>query len=246
MRIAAHPPLATARLASTPRIDSATGAFEALLRDDDQARGFGDLGMFGRRLEVVATARADHADVAPKSAPEHEPRPRTAPAVHPSASASLGVASTPPRASMVSASLVAFAETLAQITVADLSDTASATPRAPRTGEPVPHRQAGVVARRVDAETATAGPDGPPPPAPRIRMTAGSGLNLAVADRPDGLAVVIAGLAITSQASARLRLKVVQLAGEFGLSLSELSLNGERLDVSTPLVLGDAYGDDAR
>jgi hypothetical protein len=246
MKIAAHPPLAIARLASTPRIDSATGAFEALLRNDDQARGFGDLGMFGRRLEVVATACADHADVAPKSPPEREPRSRTAPAVHPSASASIGVASTPPRTSTVSASLIAFAQTLVQITVADLSDSPSVTPQAPRTGEPVPHRQAGVVARRVDAGTATAGTDGPPPPAARIRITTGSGLNLAVTDRPDGLAVVIGGLAITSQASARLRLKVVQLAREFGLSLSELSLNGERLDVSPPLVLGGAYGDDAR
>lgn len=235
---AAAPPLLVSRNTPTLRADMPTGAFEALLRGADQPRGFADLGMFGRRPEVVETA--DRAD---------EPQ---APPDHPTASVSddqTAIAAAPKPQTALLPTPDDFASGVARIVLRETAEAAAATTRGPAaftaqvdgpveifvlatapSGEPVEGPEA--------TAAPPAKPDAPPP--------SGSSLSVVVADQPDGLRVIIGGLTLAPPAQDRLRRKIAELATELGLALSELSLNGETLDPSFPLALGDVHGDRVR
>ncbi|PVM84420.1 hypothetical protein DDF62_22045 [Caulobacter radicis] len=235
---AAPPPPPPPRLPATPRADMPTGAFEALLRGDDQPRGFADLGMFGRRPEVVAVPDAGPRPEATLDpvAPASEVEAILAAATSPTAQA--GTAQPPAR----------LIQGLAAIVLAEA-------------GRPSPAPTPGPIMLTVHAngpvevfthqaaspgEGAEATQAPPEPPAPDTQAPTGSSLSLIIADQADGLRVAIGGLSLPPSAQDRLRRKIIELASELGLALSEISLNGETLPPAFPLHLGDVDGDRGR
>lgn len=233
---AAPPPPPPPRLPAAPRADMPTGAFEALMRGDDQPHGFADLGMFGRRPEVVAVP-----DAAPRPEATLDPVATEVEAILAAAAApKADTSATPPLARlaqgvagavMAQARQAALAPAPGSITLAVHADgpVEISVYQAPTPGE-------GAEAVQALAE----------PPAPDTQAPTGSSLSLVVADQADGLHVAIGGLSLPPSAQDRLRRKIIELASELGLALSEISLNGETLPSSFPLHLGDVDGDRGR
>ncbi|MEH0198338.1 hypothetical protein V7S57_21515 [Caulobacter sp. CCNWLY153] len=240
MKVAAvpPPPPPPPRLPATPRADMPTGAFEALLRGDDQPRGFADLGMFGRRPEVEAP---------PGAAPSVEaPADPVAPASEVEA---ILAAATPPIAQAGPVQPVArLAQGLAGIVMAEAGQPPLAPTRGPIMLTVHADGPAEVFTQQPAAldESAEAVQASTEPPTPETRQTTGSGLSLIVAGQADGLRVAIGGLSLPPSAQDRLRRRIIELASELGLALSEISLNGEALTSSFPLTLGDVDGDRGR